>query len=109
MECKQFGNVIVQYTTPTIRITFKTIDPATIIEAYLVFKYAGDDVLTKPLSSATVSENSLDFTLTQSESASLPLNATVRIYCDWKLNDGTRGRSKYADYTIVETGYPEVM
>lgn len=101
--------VIVQYTTPTIEIRFKSIDPATIIEAKLVAKYAGINVLCLDLSAATVNEKTLSWTLTQEQTATLKLNSTVRVYCDWKLSDGTRGRSKFADFLVVETGYGEVM
>ena len=107
--CVMNKGVIVQYTTPTIEITFPTIDTATISEAYLVFKYGGTAVLSKALSSATVAQHKLSWILSQTDTKGLPLGKTVRIYCDWKLSDGTRGRSNFAEYQIVETGKEEVI
>lgn len=111
MNCGYTNNngVIVQYTTPTITITFPTIDVTTISEAYLVFKVNEVTVLTKELSDAIVGEKSLAWTLRQAETGGMPLYKIVRIYCDWLLQDGTRGRSKSADFTIVETGKSEVI
>lgn len=100
---------IVQYTTPTITITFPTVDVTTIHEAYLVFKYADTNILVKELADAVVGDGTLSWTLTQVDTGKLPLNATVRVYCDWVLVDTTRGRSRYADYAIVETGISEVI
>ena len=57
--CNNGVGELVQYTTPTITITFNTIDPTTISEAYLVFKYAGTNVVTKELNTAIVDEHSL--------------------------------------------------
>ena len=103
------NNVIVQFTTPTIKINFPTIDPTTISEAYLVFKTYGTAVLTKELSEATVDEDYISWTLTQAETGGLGLNSTVTIYCDWKLTDGTRGRSHTKDFRIAATGVDEVI
>lgn len=100
---------IVQYTTPTFEVRFRTVDTANVVAADLVFKVAGVTVLTKPFSDAYVQEKTLSWTLEQAESGSLPLNKTVRVYCDWVLTDGTRGRSRAADYQVVEAGTSEVM
>lgn len=107
-NCANKG-VIVQYTTPTILINFPTIDTSTITEAYLVFKTAGATVLEKDLAAATVEEKKVSWRLSQVETGKFTLNTTVEIYCDWKLSDGTRGRSLKADYWIVETGKAEVI
>ena len=103
------NGVVVKYTTPTIRITFPTIDTSTIAEAYLVFKYGGAAILTKPLSEAVVDEGVVSWTLSQTDTGALPLYKTVRVYCDWKLTSGTRGRSKFAEFHIVEPGKEEVI
>ena len=102
-------NNIVQYTTPTITITFPTINTSTITEAYLVFKYGGTAILTKALSAATVAEGSVSWTLSQTDTSVFPLDKTVRVYCDWKLTSGTRGRSKFAEFNVVEPGKEEVI
>lgn len=104
---------IVQFSTPTMKITFKQIDPAKIVEAFLVIKDGGEVLLQKPLSDAEVvsteEEKYIAWTLEQEETGALPLDETVRIYCDWLLEDETRGRSKRAEFTIVDTGVDEVI
>ena len=107
--CMMNKGVLVQYTTPTIEITFPTVNTSTIAEAYLVIKYGGTAILSKALSAATVAEHKVSWTLSQTDTKSLPLDKTVRIFCDWKLTDGTRGRSNFAEYHVVETGKEEVI
>lgn len=102
-------NVIVQYTTPTIEITFPTINTANITEAYLSFKCGPTVVLSKNLTAATVAEKKLSWRLSQQDTSTLALGSIVKVCCDWKLNDGTRGRSKFAEYIIAETGKSEVI
>lgn len=103
------ANEIVRYTTPTIQITFKTIDPAMISEAFLVFKRAGTAVLTKDFTSATVEEHSISFTLSQADTGGFMVGSRVTVYCDWKLSDGTRGRSRAKEFSIADTGKDEVI
>ena len=107
--CEMNKGVIVKYTTPTITITFPTVDTSTITEAYLVFKYGGTAILAKSLSAADVDTHVVSWTLAQTDTGALPLDKTVRVYCDWKLTSGTRGRSKFAEYHIVEPGKEEVI
>lgn len=59
MTCNQ----IIQYTTPTIRITFPTIDTSLISEAYLSFKVGPTTLLA--LDSYTTEVGLISFTLTQ--------------------------------------------
>lgn len=115
MNCSTPG-VIVRYSTPTIQINFKTIDPSTISEAYLVFKKFGVESLEKDLTSATVHVGTqedpgdwISWTLTQSETGAWLENTSLTAYCDWKLSDGTRGRSHTKEFRVVETGKDEVI
>lgn len=103
------NNKIVQYSTPTIIINFPTVDTSAISEAYLVFKCAGATVLEKDLTSATVETKKISWRLTQNETKSFVVNTSVKVCCDWKLSDGTRGRSVETEYWIVETGKNEVI
>lgn len=102
-------NNIVQYTTPTIQVEFKTVDPTDIVEAYLTFKYNTGILLTLDISAAEIGEHAISWTLAQEQSKLLPVGSTVRVYCDWKLTDGTRGRSHRAEYRIIEPGKEAVM
>ena len=108
MTCYNTG-VIVQYSTPTIIINFPTVNTANITEAYLVIKCAGATLLEKDLTAATVETKKVSWRLSQIDTGKLTPHTTVTVYCDWKLQDGTRGRSKTAEYGIVETGKAEVI
>ena len=96
---------IISATTPTITFNFSEVDPAEISVAYLIIKIGGTTVIEKDLLSATVDETSISWTLTQEETLLLkPAGIVCRICCDWKTNNGTRGRSKVGEYKIEESG-----
>jgi len=107
---------IVRFSTPTLQINFKTINPESIAEAYLVFKIDGTPGLTKDLTAATVHVGTqqepgdwIAWTLTQAETGAWLENTSLTAYCDWKLSDGTRGRSHTKEFRVVETGKDEVI
>lgn len=104
--------VLVRGTTPTFEIIFNTVDVNDIVVAYLIFKSGTVTVLEKDLSTATVGEKSLTWTLSQEESFLVGkgnLARHVDVVCDWKLSDGTRGRSKVAPCVIELPGKNEVI
>lgn len=83
--------MIIRGTTPTIKYTFKVVDPASITAAFLTIKKGGEIVIEKDLAAASVGEDSLSWTLTQAETLSIAGMAQVML--NWLLNDGTRGAS----------------
>lgn len=101
--------MIVRGTTPTFAITFNTVTVSSINAAYLVFKHGKTAVLTKELADATVGEKSLSWKLTQEECFMIAGKSSVTVVCDWKLNDGTRGRSDVISCTIEPPGKEEVI
>ncbi len=99
---------IIRYTTPTIKFTFSDISVNNITTAYLIVKQNGRTVIERDLSSASVEEGVISWSLAQVETGKLSkTNATI--YCDWKLRDGTRGRSNVATEAIEESGKSEVI
>lgn len=102
-------NDIIRGTTPTISITFNTVATESIAVAYLTIKDAKNTLIEKNLASATVDEHSLNWTLTQEETLSLTVGMKLRIFCDWRLADGTRGRSNIATYNVSDSGKNEVI
>lgn len=100
---------VVQGSTVSFRFTFREIDVNDISTAYLVIKQNNKTVVKKGLESAYTVDNGLEWKLTQEESFLMPLYYEVSAYCDWKLVDGTRGRSKKGTYKVVETGVDEVI
>ena len=99
---------IIRYTTPTLKFTFSEIDVADITAAFLVIKQNDRTVLERGMDSATIAESSLSWTLAQEETGRL-CKGDVTILCDWKLQDGTRGRSKVKTEKVINSGKNEVI
>lgn len=100
---------IIRGTTPTITFTFSEIAVADISTAYLTIRQGCGTVIEKDLSTASVGEDSLTWTLSQTETLLLRSKTPGEVVCDWKLADGTRGRSKVLQFTAGEPGKNEVI
>lgn len=100
---------LIRGTTPTIKITFKTIDPTTITDAYLVLKQECVEKVKSDISNATVSSDFISWTLDQNETLQLAPFKNVDIFCDWKTDTGLRGRSKFYSCIVEDTGVDEVI
>ena len=98
---------IVRGTTPTIQFVFKKFDVADITAAILTVQECGTTVIERDLTSATVGEDHISWTLTQTET--LQLTGKVEAECNWLLADGTRGKSQRGTYTIDRNSKEEVM
>ena len=81
---------IARGTTPTIIYKFKEVDPADIVESYLVVKQFDKPVLEKDFSRAVVGEDTLEYTFTQTETLTLKQGHKALIVCDWKLDKPSR-------------------
>ena len=110
---------IIRYTTPTLKFTFSDIDVTNITSAYLVIKQSGRAIIERDLTTANVvhsvlsrdgteTENYLSWLLTQTETSKLG-KTNCTIYCDWKLQDGTRGRSHLLSTAVEDSGKQEVI
>ncbi len=101
---------IIRGTTPTITFTFNDVPTSSIAVAYFIVKQRGNIVIEKTMNAISdITENSISWTFTQSESLALKMGYEAKIYCDWKLQNGTRGRSKEGVYFVEEAGKPEVI
>lgn len=99
--------IIPRGTTPSIPFTFKTIDTATIVVAYLTIEQAGVQILEKDLSEAVATEGKLEWTLTQEETLAIRDNIEMRIQCRYRTNDGSALASRIYDvypYEILKEG-----
>lgn len=99
--------MIIRGTTPTIKYTFRVVDPASITAAYLTIKKGGEIVIEKDLAAASVGDNSLSWTLTQSET--LSVTGAAEVMLNWLLNDGTRGASAQTTASFVPNHIEEVI
>lgn len=99
---------LIRGTTPSITFTFDDIDASLISVAYLIMRQAGSKVIEKDITSATIDENTLTWSLTQEESLLLSLTP-VEILCDWKLSSGVRGRSEIISCMVEDSGKNEVI
>lgn len=103
-------NEIIRGTTPTITFSFSTVRPADIAVAYLTITgLCSNLVIQRELDSATVTSDGISWTLTQEETLLLVVGMMVQVLCDWRLADGTRGRSKAVTYRVGETAKNEVI
>lgn len=100
---------IVRGTTPTIRIQFSTVPVESLTVAILTIRQGGDVVIEKTLDDAAIEENAISWKLTQDETLSLAKRVNAVIMCDWKLADGTRGRSNISVNPIGNPGIEEVI
>ena len=101
---------IINATTPTIKFSFSTVNVATIVVANLYVKnLSGAVLIEKDLESASVGQKDLSWKLTQQESLLLPIGSEVSVVLDWRIADGTRGRSKVGRYIVAAPGKGEVI
>ena len=101
---------IIRGTTPTIKYTFQTVNPADITVAYLTVNQNGATKIEKDLAAGSVSTEGkyIAWTLTQAETLALPCGM-VYMMCNWKKEDGTRGASKILGVMITENHKGEVI
>lgn len=109
MDCNKQFKTIARGTTPTITVTFSTIDVSTIVAAYLTFKQRGQNVFSISLEGATVGEGSISWQVPQECTLLLAENVFVDVMVDWKTIDGVRGQSKPASYKVTPAGVDEVI
>lgn len=100
---------LIRGTTPTIKITFSTVSVESIAVAYLTIKQNDRTMIEKTLEDATTEEHAISWRLTQTETLGLLENVRAVICCDWRLADGTRGRSRIESSQIGEPGKDEVI
>ena len=108
---------IIRYTTPTLKFEYSDVNVTDITDAILSLKQLNSTIIERDLTTATVvhetvgstTVNYISWTLTQLETSKLPKGTTVQIYCDWKLEDGTRGRSKVLSEPVEDTGKQAVI
>lgn len=86
---------VVRGTTPTFKYTFKKVDTEELTVAYITFKTCGRVILEKDMSTATVEEGAISWTLSQEETLSFPCcDDGFVVQLNWRTLDGTRGVSK---------------
>lgn len=98
--------MIIRGTTPTIKFTFKTVDPQQIVTAYLTMKQ-GELVIEKNLADGTVGENYIEWRLSQAETVSLDDDENIKIQCRYKIADSSAYVSKIYSvppYDILKDG-----
>lgn len=99
---------LVRGTTPTIKYTFTSIEPSQITIAKLVIDQ-GTPVIEKDLTEATIGEDYLEWTLTQSETLSLTSSINAKIKLDWVLVGGTRGVGNTMLVDVTNSAVNEVL
>ena len=100
---------IISGTTPTLKFTFKDVEPSDIDRAVLTIKGSDrETILTKNLSEGLVGGNYISWTLTQTESLSLG-SGTIKVMCNWVTRYGIRGASKEVSIRMAPNHIEEVI
>lgn len=100
---------IISGTTPTIEYTFTEVDPTEIAVAILSIKQNGTTVIERDLTTATVEESKITWSLSQAETLSLTVAIPTILYLDYRLTDGTRGAGVTTSATVLPSGKKEVI
>lgn len=101
-------NTIVVGTTPTIQFKFKTIAPSDLAQAKLTIERNNMVIVTKEITDATVSEDTIAWTLSQSET--LLIGEGQRdIMLNWLTANGTRGTSAETRVNFIPNHIRAVM
>lgn len=101
---------IVIGTTPSIKYTFKIVDPADFVEAILTIKDSRKtEKLRKTLDTATVGADYIEWTLTQEETLNLGIGSPLSMMLNWLTHGGTRGASAEEAVMAVNNHIREVM
>lgn len=94
---------IIRGTTPTIRYTFRVVDPSNIVAAYLTMKQCGSNVVERDISTMTTGEAYVEWQLTQTETlALLAIDAPVDIQMRYRTTDGKAYATIHEKEKIVE-------
>lgn len=99
---------IVKGTTPTIKYTFRIVDPAEFVKAYITIKQNGKIILEKNLRDAETGEGYISWTLTQEETLGIT-KGKITARLNWKTADGTRGTSSREIILIEDNEKNEVI
>lgn len=99
---------IIRGTTPSIQYTYRTVNVANITVAVLTIKQGDTLLVEKDLSTATVAQKTITWTLTQ-ENTLLMKPGDVTVMVNWLLNDGTRGASRKKTYGVLDNDKNEVI
>lgn len=99
---------IIRGTTPTITYTFKTVDLADLSKAILTIKKSEGSILVeKDLDAATVDDNKLSWTLSQTET--LLVSGDAYMMVNWLTNSGVRGASAEVQVRFTPNHKDEVI
>ena len=101
-------NSIIRGTTPTIKFTFKQIEVQDIEVAYLTIKMDNSVLIERDITSATIGDRYISWTLTQEESLSMT-DGKIICQLNWKLANGTRGASDKMTILIESNEKEEVI
>ncbi len=98
---------VITCTTPTIKYRFTVADPSTFTKAYLTIRQGSTVLIERDLSTATIDDMTVSWTLTQEETHQFDNTVTVQI--NWLTDGGVRGASEKTRLTISENSKDEVI
>ena len=99
---------IVVGTTPKIRWKFSNVNVSDIVIATMTVKKYDVVIITKTIDSATISDNEIIYTLSQSETLKIGIG-THEIMLNWVTTDGVRGTGNLLKIEGVRNHINEVL
>lgn len=98
--------MLIRGTTPTIRFAFSEVNPLEMTEAYLTVQQRRIRI-EKTIADASVSEDALEWELTQEDTLLLEENRPANVQCRYKFASGAVGASQIYEepvYGILKEG-----
>ena len=93
---------IARGTTPTILVNLNTVSPEDFVIADLTIKKGRDIVLTRHIDTASISDRSIGWKLTQKETLAFSDLSSYKVMGNWVTADGTRGITKEVTLQVID-------
>jgi len=93
---------IIRGTTPTIRYTFKVVDPNDIAIAYFTIKQNGKVVIEKDISEMTLGEGYVEWSLSQEETLGFNIKSSLDLQMRYRTTNGAAYATKHVKEDVIE-------
>lgn len=100
---------VARWTTPTFSYKPSLVEAANIAEIYLVLKQSGQVILSKNMESATISDGTFFWDLSQEDTGAIRSGKELAVKIDYKDRFGKRYTTEPKLYTVDESGINEVI
>lgn len=100
---------IARLTTPAFTYKPSAVDMSDITKVFLVIKQNGQPIITKDITTASITEDGYTWTLSQAETQTLASRKSVTAQVDYLTTGGMRYTTVPKSYDITESAISEVI